>query len=170
MHGGPGSTHYGVEPLKALPDDRCVVFYDQLGCGESDRLDDVTLWRTERFVEELHELRQFLRLDRVHVLGYSWSTMLAMDYYLAHPEGISSLVMSSPCINIPRWLEDCAGYRRQLPTQFQEALDRYEKAKITDSDEYKAATEEFNRRHVHRMDPSARSDGACSRGSRTRRL
>ena len=153
VHGGPGSTHHGLEPLKALSDDRCVVFYDQLGCGKSDRPDDVTLWRTERFVEELHELRQCLGLDRVHVLGHSWGTMLAMDYYLAHPEGISSLVMSSPCISIPRWLEDCAEYRRQLPPQVQEALDRHERARTTDSDEYKAATEVFNRRHVHRMDP-----------------
>ncbi len=35
-----------------------VVFYDQLGCGGSDRPDDLSLWRTERFVEELDLLRK----------------------------------------------------------------------------------------------------------------
>ena len=56
LHGGPGSTHFGFEPLKALSEDRPVVFYDQLGCGNSDRPDDLSLWTVERFVEELHIL------------------------------------------------------------------------------------------------------------------
>jgi proline iminopeptidase len=37
LHGGPGFTHYYLEPLEALADRRQVVFYDQLGCGRSDR-------------------------------------------------------------------------------------------------------------------------------------
>ncbi len=111
LHGGPGSTHFGMEPLRALADERPVVFYDQLGCGGSDRPDDLSLWRTERFVEELDLLRRSLMLDRVHILGHSWGTMLAMDYYLAHSDGIVSLVMSSPFFSIERWVADCAHYR-----------------------------------------------------------
>ena len=72
LHGGPGSTHFGFEPLKALAEDRSVVFYDQLGCGNSDRPDDASLWKVERFVEELHILRDALGLDRCHILGHSW--------------------------------------------------------------------------------------------------
>ena len=153
LHGGPGSTHFGMEPLRALSDDRPVVFYDQLGCGSSDRPDDLSLWRTERFVDELHMLRKSLRLDRVHILGHSWGTMLAMDYYLAHPDRIVSLVMSSPCISIERWVADCAEYRGRLPAEVQEVLDRHEAAGTTDSEEYAEATEEFNKRHVFRLDP-----------------
>ena len=37
LHGGPGFTHYYLEPLEALADRRRVIFYDQLGCGRSDR-------------------------------------------------------------------------------------------------------------------------------------
>src|SRR5436190_5667379 len=33
LHGGPGFTHYYLEPLEALADRRRVIFYDQLGCG-----------------------------------------------------------------------------------------------------------------------------------------
>jgi proline iminopeptidase len=37
LHGGPGSTHWGMTPLEALADERPVVLYDQLGCGKSGR-------------------------------------------------------------------------------------------------------------------------------------
>jgi hypothetical protein len=37
LHGGPGFTHYYLEPLETLADRRQVIFYDQLGCGRSDR-------------------------------------------------------------------------------------------------------------------------------------
>ena len=37
LHGGPGFTHYYLEPLEALAEHRRVIFYDQLGCGRSDR-------------------------------------------------------------------------------------------------------------------------------------
>ncbi len=153
LHGGPGSTHFGMEPLIALSDQRPVVFYDQLGCGNSDRPEDTGLWRVDRFVEELAEVRRALGLERMHLLGHSWGTMLAMDYYLAHPQGIVSLVMFSPCISIPRWLEDCAEYRSRLPADVREKLDRHEAAGTMDSAEYKAAEDEFYRRHVVRMDP-----------------
>ena len=37
VHGGPGICHDCLEPLAALGDGREVVFYDQYGCGRSDR-------------------------------------------------------------------------------------------------------------------------------------
>jgi proline iminopeptidase len=35
LHGGPGSSSYGLENLKELSNDRPVIFIDQLGCGNS---------------------------------------------------------------------------------------------------------------------------------------
>ncbi len=63
LHGGPGFTHYYLEPLEALADRRQVIFYDQLGCGRSDRPDDVSLWTVDRFVEELAQVRAALGLS-----------------------------------------------------------------------------------------------------------
>ena len=44
LHGGPGFTHYYLEALESLADRRRVIFYDQLGCGRSDRPGDPSLW------------------------------------------------------------------------------------------------------------------------------
>jgi pimeloyl-ACP methyl ester carboxylesterase len=51
LHGGPGSSHAYFGPLEHLPG-RQVVVYDQLGCGDSDRPDDVE-WSVELFVDEV---------------------------------------------------------------------------------------------------------------------
>src|SRR3712207_5835755 len=54
LHGGPGGSHNCLEPLEALAQSgRPVVFYDQLGGGNSDRPDDPTLWNIDLFVEEV---------------------------------------------------------------------------------------------------------------------
>ena len=153
LHGGPGFPHDYLEPLAALADERPVIFYDQLGCGKSDRPDDPALWRIERFVEELGQIRAALGLEKIHLLGHSWGTMLAVDYALTRPAGLQRLILASPCLNIPRWLDDLAEYRRQLPLEVQATLTRHEAAGTTDSEEYNTATMEFYRRHVCRLDP-----------------
>src|SRR5262249_10200477 len=82
LHGGPGIPHDYLEPLDALANERPVVFYDQLGCGNSDRPKDKSLWTIEQFVDELAKVRAALKLDRVHILGHSWGTILAVEYML----------------------------------------------------------------------------------------
>lgn len=153
LHGGPGFPHDYLEPLEGLSDERPVVFYDQLGCGKSDRPEDPALWRAERFVEELGQVREALGLKQVHILGHSWGSMLATDYVLTRPAGLVSLILASPCLSVPRWLADLEGYRSRLPAGVREVLDWHEAADTTDSKKYEAATMEFYRRHLCRLDP-----------------
>lgn len=153
LHGGPGAPHDYLEPLEALGDERPVLFYDQLGCGKSDRPTNKALWRIGRFVKELAQIRNALRLDRVHILGQSWGTMLAVDYMLTRPTGVESLILADPAISIPRWTKDAARYRRKLPKPVQTVLERHEKSGDTGCLEYQAATLAFYKRHVCRLDP-----------------
>lgn len=153
LHGGPGAPHDYLEPLAALADERPVVFYDQLGCGRSDRPRNRRLWRVERFVAELARLRESLRLSRVHILGQSWGTMLAVDYLLTRPDGVESVILADPAISIPRWLADAARLRRKLPKRVRDTLDRHEKSGSLECLEYQGAVLAFYKRHVCRMDP-----------------
>ena len=153
LHGGPGYPHDYLEPLAALADERPVVFYDQLGCGNSDRPTDPRLWQTERFVDELATIRRELGLSRVHLFGHSWGSMLATDYALTRPAGVVSLILASPPLSIPRWLADAARYRAELPAEVRATLDHHEAAGTTDSPEYEAATMVYYQRHVCRLDP-----------------
>ncbi len=57
LHGGPGATHDYLEPLEAIAaTGRRVIFYDQLGAGNSDRLNDLSMLTVSLFVEELDVL------------------------------------------------------------------------------------------------------------------
>ncbi len=153
LHGGPGGTSLALQRLAKLGDDRPVIVYDQLGCGRSDRPHNNALWTTERFVEELRTVRSTLRLDRVHILGHSWGSMLAMDYMLTRPQGVQSLIMAGPAISIPRFLHDIQAMRAQLPKDVQETLAKHEAAGTTDSQEYQDATMVFYKRHLCRTEP-----------------
>lgn len=154
LHGGPGVPHGYLEPLAALADERPVVFYDQLGCGRSERPDDVSLWRIERFVEELAQVRLALGLARIHLLGHSWGTILAVERFLRQPRGIASLILAAPFLRAPRWLQDVfPRLIAQLPTEVQSVLARHAAAGTTDSAEYQAALDAYSRRHLCRLDP-----------------
>lgn len=72
LHGGPGVPSFYLKPLQGLAEDRPVIFYDQLGCGRSDKSSDTSLWTVEHFVRELGEVRQALNLDEIHLYGHSW--------------------------------------------------------------------------------------------------
>jgi pimeloyl-ACP methyl ester carboxylesterase len=77
LHGGPGASYDYLEPLEAMTTTgRRVIFYDQLGGGNSDHPHDPSLWTVELFVEELDAVRKALALDRLHLLGQSWGGML----------------------------------------------------------------------------------------------
>jgi proline iminopeptidase len=150
LHGGPGAPSYYLKPLAGLGDERPVVFYDQLGGGRSDRVTDTTLFTIPRFVEELETLRDSLGIERFHLYGSSWGSILAVEYYLAHPEGVESLVMSGPALSIPLWLEGTASLVATLPDSTREAIERHEAAGTYDSPEYQAAIMEFYHLYVAR--------------------
>jgi len=104
-------------------------------------------------VEELGQIQAARGLRQVHLLGHSWGSRPATDYALTRPAGVVSLVLASPPLCIPRWPDELAAIRRQLPPEVQSVLDQHERAGTTDSDAYQAATMAFSKRHVCRLDP-----------------
>ena len=150
VHGGPGIPHQQLQPLEQLSVDRSVIFYDQLGCGKSDRPDGAHLWQIDRFVDELDEVRNSLAAGDFHLLGYSWGSMIAVDYALRKPAGIRSLVLESPILSVARWTKDQERLRDCLPKEVRSILDRYEKGETGLRLEYKTALTEFRKRHMFR--------------------
>jgi proline-specific peptidase len=153
LHGGPGAAHDCIEPLGELAPGRRVIFYDQLGCGRSDKPHDPSLWTVELFLDELETVRSALRLDQIHLFGLSWGGMLAMEYALRRPPGLMSLVLASAPASMKRWTGEADRLRRLLPAAVQETLVRHERVGSTDSVEYQQAMLVFYERHVCRRKP-----------------
>ena len=163
LHGGPGSTSCTYSLLDPLGDQRSIIRYDQLGSGRSGRPDDLSLWRVDRFVEELDVIRKKLKLEKFHLLGHSWGAALAGAYLLEKgTTGVASVIFSSPLLSTPLWIEDANYLRSQLPQGIQDTLNFHEMANTTDSDEYRDATRVFYDRHLTRGEAKekAECDGA----------
>jgi len=155
LHGGPGANWLHLKPYEALADERRVVFYDQLGSGNSalSRPHDSEMWVPELFVEEVDAVREALGLERVHVLGHSWGGMLGMQYACGKPEGLASLIVESSPASIPAWMPELQRLRSELPPEVEATLRRHEEAGTTDDPAYQEAEMAFYRRHLCRVDP-----------------
>lgn len=154
LHGGPGAPHDYLEPISGMvKTGRRVVFYDQLGSGNSDHPHKPEMWTVELFVEEVGVVRRALGLDRVHLLGQSWGGMLAMEYALTKPSGLASLILADSPASIPQWMAETSRLRSELSPEVQHTLQKHEEAGTTDDPAYQEAALVFYRRHLCRLDP-----------------
>jgi proline iminopeptidase len=99
LNGGPGATHEYFECFESfLPAEGIeFIYYDQLGCGNSDNPNDVAIWDLPRYVEEVEQVRQALHLDKdnFYLLGHSWGGILAMEYTLKYQQHMKGLIISN---------------------------------------------------------------------------
>ena len=134
LHGGPDFDHrYLLPDFDRLADSFRLIYYDQRGRGKSaDRVDprDVTLASE---LDDLDTIRRHFRLDAPIVLGHSWGAILAMEYALRHPSGVSRLVLMNPA---PASAADVAAFRKYYARKLGPDLDR--QLAIASSAAYKA--------------------------------
>lgn len=154
LHGGPGGDSQYLRPLMQLADDGFrVVRYDQLGSNKSDKPDDPSLWRVDRFVDEVETVRQTLGLGRMHLLGQSWGSFLALEYALHHADKLKSMVLYSGAASTRQCVDGMNSLRAQLPPDTIAVLDAYEATGETDHPEYLAAIQILYSRHLITLDP-----------------
>ena len=109
LHGGPGATHEYMEAFDSYFPAAGIeyYYYDQLGSAYSDQPNEPDLWDLPRFVEEVEQVRQALKLDRenFYLFGQSWGGILAMEYALKYQQHLAGLVISNMMSSIPAYNE-----------------------------------------------------------------
>ena len=105
LHGGPAATHEYLEAFESFFPQEGFEFYqyDQLGSYYSDQPTDSSLWTTERFVEEVEQVRIALGLnkDNFYLYGNSWGGILAMEYALKYQNNLKGLLISNMMASCP---------------------------------------------------------------------
>ena len=152
IHGGPGSRSCTMIPgFSLMSNERPLIFYDQLGSGNSDNPSDSTLWKLDRFVEEIDYIRNDLNLKELHILGHSWGAAVLIEYLLTKdPKGVKSVILSSPYLGSKIWMEDANILLKQLPQKLQDTIQKYELIKKYDAAPYLAAEDSFYSRFLSR--------------------
>ncbi|WP_339834895.1 proline iminopeptidase-family hydrolase [uncultured Flavobacterium sp.] len=107
LNGGPGATHEYFEcfenflPVEGIE----FIYYDQLGCGNSDNPNDLSYWDLSRYVEEVEQVRKALDLDsnNFYLLGHSWGGILAIEYALKYQNNMKGLIISNMMSSCPEY-------------------------------------------------------------------
>ena len=150
LHGGPGWPHNYILPLKQLA---CrstseVIFYDQAGAGKSistrGTLPNHLLDAKYYSEVELPALIRHWKLEKYHLIGHSWGTMLAQLFALnaENRTGLQSLTLAGPLSDAKTYIDaqwDAEeGNLGSLPPFVQSRIKSLEKGGKYESAEYKA--------------------------------
>jgi proline-specific peptidase len=153
LHGGPGWPHDYLLPLKQLA---CrstseIIFYDQAGAGKSryqkESLPHHLLNAKYYSEEELPALIEHWNLEKYHVIGHSWGTMLAQLFALnaKNTSGLQSLTLAGPLSDAKTYIDaqwdTKEGNLGSLPPFVQGRIQSLEKDAEYKSAEYKAITD-----------------------------
>ena len=166
LHGGPAMTHEYMECFESFFPKENIEFYeyDQLGSYYSDQPEDSSLWTTERFVEEVEQVRKALGLDQdnFYLLGNSWGGILAMEYALKYQQHLKGLIISNMVASIPRYEAYNTMLRSQMRKTLIDSLEVYEKKGDYQNPVYvDLVTKEYYHKHICRLeewpDPVLRS-------------
>jgi proline iminopeptidase len=119
LNGGPGLTHEYLEAFESFFPQQGIefIYYDQLGCGNSDNPKDPDLWSLPRYVEEVEQVRQALHLtkDNFYLYGHSWGGMLGVDYALKYQQHLKGLIISNMMMSAPSFNQYNERLVNQLP-------------------------------------------------------
>ncbi len=139
LHGGPGAHHdYLLPQYDLLARHRELFYYDQRGGGRSPVPRETPVgWREH--VADLEGIRAGLGRERVTLLAYSWGGLLAVLYYLEHPERVERVALVSPA-------SISAAYRREFDRRFAERMN---------APEIVRAREELRTSGLRERDPAA---------------
>lgn len=154
VHGGPGN------PCNYLRDSHAhfskfgyrVVTWDQLGCGESDKPNDPTLWTISRFVNELELIRTALNLKNIHLLGQSWGGVLGLEYCIKYQHNVKTFIAADTAFDLPRMQRGFERKKLALGEETYMMMAMREAEGTTDHPEYQSAVTLLMYRHMCRVE------------------
>ena len=152
LHGGPGFLSMS-DGLESLWEERPVYFYDQLGCGKSDRAASNDFYSVGNYIVELADVRSALKLEDVYLMGFSWGCALACAYLLEKkPMGVKGIILCAPYLSSPVWDADQRRDIARMPAEIRGAIETGEKTGNY-GDAYQAAMMAYYDQHVCLLSP-----------------
>jgi proline iminopeptidase len=129
LHGGPGADHsYFLPWVLPLARTHRILFIDERGSGQSQRLQDTALYNVEAMVEDVEDVRVALNLGRISLLGHSYGGVLAQAYALKYQANLSHLILNSTFPSTRQMNEILAREKAQMPPDKLKRLNELEAA------------------------------------------
>lgn len=133
LHGGPGADHtYFLPWLLPLARTHRLIFIDERGCGQSERLQDVSKYTVEAMADDVEAVRVALNLGKIDVLGHSYGGALAETYALKYQQHINHLILNSTFASTRAMNEVLAREKAAMPADKLARLNELEQAGLFD--------------------------------------
>jgi proline iminopeptidase len=104
LQGGPGAPIFdsNIEILSKLSNYGYDVYlYDLVGCGHSNRLENIDEYTVYRHKKDLAEIIKKIGAGKVILIAQSWGALLATNYLADHQTKIEKLIFTGPGPIIP---------------------------------------------------------------------
>ncbi|MFN4314832.1 MAG: proline iminopeptidase-family hydrolase [Chitinophagaceae bacterium] len=157
LHGGPAMTHEYMECFESFFPQEGFEFYeyDQLGSYYSDQPTDSSLWTTERFVEEVEQVRKAIGADSTnfYILGNSWGGILGMEYTLKYQQNMKALLVANMMASCPEYGKYAAEVlAKQMPADVLKEIRQMEERRDQANPRYmELLTANFYNKHIIRL-------------------
>jgi proline iminopeptidase len=93
LHGGPGGSTSPYYRQFFNPETYLIVLHDQRGAGKCRPAFEIRENTTQHLVEDIEQLRNHLKLEKVILFGGSWGSTLALAYGETYPANVSGMVL-----------------------------------------------------------------------------
>lgn len=128
LHGGPGASHEYLLPyLLPLARNNRVIFIDERGSGQSERLEDASQYTVENMVEDVEAVRQALKLEKIDLLGHSYGGVLAQAYALKYQQNLNHLMLCSTFYSTREINEVFLRMKEKMPAKLRDQINKMEK-------------------------------------------
>ncbi len=129
VHGGPGASHdYFLPYLLPLARTNRVVFIDERGSGQSEKLENPKAYTVENMVEDVEAVRQHLNLGRISLLGHSYGGVLAQAYAFKYQANLTHLILGSTFHSTRALNEVFRQMKARMTPELRNRIDAMEKA------------------------------------------
>ena len=154
--GGPGASHEYLECFESFFPKQAIefIYYDQLGAGYSDNPHDTTLFKVDRVVDEVEQVRQALHLNKenLYLYGQSWGGIVAMEYALKYQQNLKALIISNMVSSAHAYNVYNAKLENDLPAPVLDSIRRYEANKdFANPNYFGLLLQTYFTRHVLRL-------------------
>lgn len=156
LHGGPAGTTEYMECFESFFPKEGIEFYeyDQLGSYRSDKPTDSSLWTTDRFVEEVEQVRKAIGADSTnfYILGNSWGGILGMSYALKYQDNMKALIVANMMASCPEYGEYSKVLAKQMDPKVLEEIKAIEaKGDFANPRYMELLTLNFYNQHICRL-------------------
>jgi proline iminopeptidase len=104
LQGGPGGAigRGTIQNLTPVADDGYDIYlFDEIGCGRSDRLDNIRDYTADRHKRDLEDIVQQIGTPKVILIGQSWGAILAVLFAADNSRSVAAMIVTGPGPTIP---------------------------------------------------------------------